>query len=501
MRVARVGSAARVRADVLVVPLADGERLPASLELPGPIRDALEAERADGRLRFGQLARVRALGQHPCGAVAVAGLGSASDLDQTRLVNALHLAFRTLAPAERRVAVAWSEPGGAAAAAVATAAVEAAVLAGFSEATHKSRPRDRDGVASLTLAGFPTVPVAALDRARVLGEATNLARELVNLPGADLTPRAFAARARREAAAAGLRCEVLGLAELRRLRYGGMVAVAGGSAHPPQLVVLRHGGKRRSGERLALVGKGVTFDTGGISIKPGPDMHHMKADMGGAAAVLGAMVAIARAGVEADVVGILCIAENMVGPAAIRPGDVLRTGSGKTVEVINTDAEGRLVLADGLHHAVRLGATQVVDIATLTGAQRLMLGGIAAAMWGNDATFTARVKAAAEAAGERLWEMPLYPEWANFIESPIADFTNSFGPEAAASLAALFLREFSGGVPWVHLDIASPSWNWNPKLRQVPQGPTGYGVRTMYHLAAGAEGAGGRPRKVGRKIR
>ena len=222
---------------------------------------------------------------------------------------------------------------------LANAAVEAAILAAFNEASHKSVRPPRRGLEAIVLVGFNALKETDLRRAQVLAEATNLARELVNLPPSELTPTAFAARARREAAAAGRRPRSSARPELRRRGYGALLAVAAGSAQPAQLVVLRHGrtGSRRS---LALVGKGITFDTGGISIKPAAGMEAMKSDMAGAAAVLGAMVAIARLDLKVEVMGIMCVAENMLGPAAMRPGDVVTTGSGKTVEVLNTDAEG-----------------------------------------------------------------------------------------------------------------------------------------------------------------
>ena len=266
------------------------------------------------------------------------------------------------------------------------------------------------------------------------------------------------------------------------------LAVASGSAQPPRLAVLRYrpaGAARRGRRRLALVGKGITFDTGGVSIKPAADMHYMKGDMGGAAAVLGAMTAIGRLKPAVEVVGILCLAENMVSGSAMRPGDVVRSGSGTTIEVLDTDAEGRLVLADGIHHAVSLGATDIIDIATLTGGQRIALGPVAAAVQSDQPELLGELLAAAEAAGERVWQLPGFPEYETMLESPIADLNNSAGSNASAITAGLFLRRFAGGRPWLHMDIAATSWNRVPSVKEIPSGPTGFGVRTLARLALG----------------
>jgi leucyl aminopeptidase len=384
------------------------------------------------------------------------------------------------------VAVAWTgaPARGISAGDVASAAVGAAIRAGWNEGTHKSGRRGQPGLKALSLVGFPAVERRDLDRAVIIGEATNLARDLVNRPASELTPEALAAEARALARRHGLDYQALGKAELKRLGYGAILAVASGSVRPPRLVVLRHRARREGGVRLALVGKGITFDTGGISIKPAAEMQFMRGDMGGAAAVLGAMTAIARLKLDIDVTGILCCAENMASGTAMRPGDVVTSGAGKTIEVVNTDAEGRMVLADGVHHAVAQGASHVVDIATLTGAQRVALGPVAAMILGSDPPFTARVVEAAAAAGERVWEMPTFAEYETQLESTIADLTNSPGRDGGAITAGLFVREFAAGVPWVHIDMAAPSWNRVASVREVPRGPSGFGVGTLAGLAA-----------------
>jgi leucyl aminopeptidase len=417
--------------------------------------------------------------------VALVGLGAADKLDHARLGNALQIGFRAVARGTGSIAVAWTgDPTqGISAADVGGAATSAAVLLGWSEGTHKTGQRRSREPKSLTLAGFPEVAAHHLDEAVVLAEATNIARELVNRPGSELYPETFAAEARALAARHRIAVEVLGEPQLRKLGYGAILAVGAGSARPPCLVVLRHQPRRPGATRLALVGKGVTFDSGGISIKPAAEMQYMRGDMGGGAAVLGAMVAIARLRLEVEVIGILCCAENMVSGTAMRPGDVVRTGLGKTIEVVNTDAEGRMVLADGIHHAVKLGATHIVDIATLTGGQRVALGPVAGLLLGNNAGFNGRVLAAAATAGERLWEMPTFPEYETQLESTIADLNNAPGRDASAITAGLFLREFAADRAWAHLDIAAPSWNHVGSVGQIPKGPSGFGVRTLARLA------------------
>jgi leucyl aminopeptidase len=362
---------------------------------------------------------------------------------------------------------------------------------------------------SLTLVGSPSPSLPRLRRAMVLADATNMARELVNLPGSELSPPELARRARALARTTGLRVEVLGETELRRRGYGAILAVAAGSAHPAQLVVLRYrpAGHRRAASVLGIAGKGITFDSGGISIKPATDLQYMRGDMGGGAAVLAAMGAIAALKPSVEVIGVIAAAENMLSGAAMRPGDVVRTGAGKTIEVVNTDAEGRLALSDAIHHLTTLGATHIVDIATLTGAQRVALGPVAAAAVSSDQAMADLVLTAAAAAGERIWQMPAYPEYQAMLDSRIADLNNSPGRDAGLITAALLLREFTGGLPWVHLDIAAPSWNRVSGVVEIPKGPTGFGVRTLASLAelmaelpAARRGPKAKPDKFSRNI-
>ena len=415
------------------------------------------------------------------------GLGDPARLDQTRLLNALQIAFRALPTGSATVAIV--NPGNAldlGADRIAAAAVEAAIEAGFSEGSHKTRGEASAGIAALSLVGFPRIAPERMERAALLAEATNLARELVNLPASELSPPEFARRARSVARAAGLTVEVLGRAELRRRKYGALLAVGGGSVHPPQLVVLRYAPKTRGprpATRLALVGKGITFDSGGIDIKPADGMQFMKGDLGGAAAVLGAMKVIAELKPDIEVIGILATAENMVSGTAMRPGDVIRTGSGRTVEVINTDAEGRLVLADCLAYARREGAQRLVDVATLTGGIVVALGSTYAGLMSNDETWAAAVQAAARRTGEIVWRMPLHYEYADMIKGRYGQIINATTKrEATALTAGEFLHHFAGEVPWAHLDIAGTAWDVR-RPYFADRGATGFGVRLLVELA------------------
>jgi leucyl aminopeptidase len=265
---------------------------------------------------------------------------------------------------------------------------------------------------------------------------------------------------------------------------GMLLGVGRGSAEPPRLVTVRYEpGGAPPVPVLGLVGKGVTFDTGGISIKPATDMDRMKDDMAGGAAVICAMRALAELGTPTRVVGVIPIAENMPGSRALRPGDVLTSAAGKTVEVVNTDAEGRLILGDALWYAQQLGATHLIDIATLTGAIGVALGKITTGLFGTPASFVEHVRAAAERAGDQCWPMPLFDEYKDQLRSDIADMLNTGGRPGGAITAALFLKEFTGGLPWIHLDIAGTAWAEENKPF-MPKGPTGAGVRTLIEVGA-----------------
>jgi leucyl aminopeptidase len=328
----------------------------------------------------------------------------------------------------------------------------------------------------------PAALTLAVTRGRTLGECSNLARGLVNEPGNTLTPREFAARSAAIAGDAGVQVEVLDENRIAELGMGMLLGVARGSNEPPKLIVFRHDppGAPQS-PVLGLVGKGITFDTGGISIKPADGMERMKDDMTGGAAVACAMRAIALLHAPIRVVGVVPSTENMPGGRAIKPGDILRSAEGKTVEVINTDAEGRLILGDGLWYARRLGATHLVDVATLTGACVVALGKSTSGLFGTPDLWVEQVRRVANRAGDRVWPMPVFDDYREQLNSEIADLANTGGRPAGSITAALFLKEFTGGLPWAHLDIAGTAWAEESKPF-MPKGATGVAVRTLAEL-------------------
>ena len=366
---------------------------------------------------------------------------------------------------------------------------EGVILANFDGAPYKTTDPPRVWLDSVQLrVGGEAVAIEqALDRGRVLGEASNLARELCNEPGNNLTPRVFAERATVIAKDAGLKVEVLDEKRIEELKMGLLLGVSRGSPEPPRLMVLRHEPKGApAGPVLGLVGKGVTFDTGGISIKPAENMDRMKDDMSGGAAVLNAMAAISRLKVPVRVIGVIPMTENMPGGKAFKPGDVLTSAEGKTVEVLNTDAEGRLILGDAMWHARQLGATHLVDVATLTGAIVVALGKTTSGLFGTPDSWVEQVRLASERAGDRSWPMPVYDDYKELFKSEIADFTNTGGRAGGAITGALFVKEFSGDLPWTHIDIAGTAWAEEAKPYQ-PKGATGVAVRTLVELALAAE--------------
>jgi leucyl aminopeptidase len=320
-------------------------------------------------------------------------------------------------------------------------------------------------------------------RGRLLGECSNLARDLCNEPSNALTPRVFATRAGALAAEAGVGVEILDERQIEALGMGLLLGVARGSNERPQLMVFRHDPPEApTWPVLGLVGKGITFDTGGISIKPADGMERMKDDMAGGAAVACAMRAIATLKAPIRVVGIVPATENMPGGRAIKPGDILRSAEGKTVEVINTDAEGRLILGDGLWYARQLGATHLVDVATLTGAIVVALGKVTSGIFGTPESWVENIRRVANRAGDRVWPMPLFDDYKEQLKSEIADFTNTGGRPAGSITAALFLKEFTGGLPWAHIDIAGTAWAEETRPF-LPKGATGVAVRTLAELA------------------
>jgi leucyl aminopeptidase len=323
-----------------------------------------------------------------------------------------------------------------------------------------------------------------IQRGVALAEAVHAARDYVSEPPNILTPVEFAQRARAMAQRVGLQCTLLDEAAMRDLRMGLLLAVSQGSANEARLIILEHCPAGAIDQPpLVLIGKGITFDTGGISIKPSTDMWYMKYDMGGAAAVVGAMEAIASLGIPRRVIGLAVCVENMPDGNAFRPGDILTSISGKTAEIISTDAEGRLVLADALGYVARYKPAAVVDLATLTGAVVVALGKQAAGLFSNHEALQHALVQAAERSGERLWPMPMYEEYKESIRSDMAEVKNSAGRSSGISASAKFIEHFTEEYPWAHLDIAGMVWTDSDKNPLIPKGATGYGVRLLVELA------------------
>jgi leucyl aminopeptidase len=418
--------------------------------------------------------------------VLLVGAGKRDAFTSERLRRCATTAAATVRQRKGRT-LAWAPRGDVDLLPAVQASVEGLGLAAFSSDRYKSRDRQAEPLAGLTVivpgAGNPGAIEAAIHRGAVLAESTNIARELCNEPPNLFTPAIFADRAVAIAKDAGLEVEILDEHRIAELGMGLLLGVGQGSAAPPRVIVLRHSpADAPDGPVLGLVGKGITFDTGGISIKPAENMDRMKDDMAGGAAVLCAMRAISLLNAPMKVVGVIPTAENMPGGRAMRPADVLTSASGLTVEVVNTDAEGRLILGDGLWYARQLGATHLVDVATLTGACVVALGKVASAIFGQPQGWVDTVRRTGERAGDRLWPMPLYDEYADQLKSEIADMINSGGRYAGACTAATFLKEFTGGLPWVHLDIAGTAWAEEARPWQ-PKGATAPAVRTLAELA------------------
>ena len=364
----------------------------------------------------------------------------------------------------------------------ASAAVEGAVLGNFEPDRYKTGD-DKKSLDTFIVAGDTPGLEQAVERGKVLAESQNFAREMVNEPANLLTPLGMADGAKKMAAGFGLECEVLDRDAMQKLGMGSLLGVAIGSAEPPVLIVLRYRPSNTQGKaHLGLVGKGVTFDTGGISIKPADGMEKMKYDMAGGAAMIGAMRAIALLKPSIPVSAYIPCVENMPGSRAQRPGDIVTAMNGKTIEVINTDAEGRLILADALTYARRQGCTHLVDAATLTGAVVVALGHLNVGLFANEEGMRDRVMAASKAEGERMWPLPLEDDYKDYMKSGFADIANVGGRWGGAITAAIFLKEFAEETPWVHLDIAGTAWLDDSKP-YLAKGPTGLPVRTLVRLA------------------
>jgi Leucyl aminopeptidase len=464
---------AEVDTDLVAVGLYDDGALPSEIAAaPGA---------ADAKGKFKKLSP---LYPESPGRVIIVGLGKREEMDAERARVVAALAAREAGRIEAS-SLAWALPESEDDDATAEGLVTGTILGSYRFDRFLSKdPGDPPPAAieSLTLLG-PESVAAAAEAARVCAEAQNRARDLQSLPSNVATPSYLAGRAEEIAAASNgaVSVEVLGRKQIVEKKMGGLVAVSQGTEEEPKLIVLRYAGGG-SGPTLGLVGKGVTFDTGGISIKPSAGMHEMKMDMSGAAAVLEAVAAIAELGLAVDLVAVVPSTENMPSGTAIKPGDVITQYNGKTVEVNNTDAEGRLILADALAYAVELGAERVVDLATLTGAVLIALGSTYAAVISNDDELAGEVEEAGKTTGELTWRLPLHPEYKKLTKGTVADLTNASAKRKAGTIyAGSFLEEFVGETPWAHLDIAGTAWDVGREY--TGDDASGFGVRLLVELA------------------
>jgi leucyl aminopeptidase len=489
------GNPLEVASDALILAIAAVEGAPAwspaamqvNEKLAGHLLDLAEDARFKGNL--GTTLVVPSLGQLPAKRVVLTGLGPANSVNDEAIVRAFGAAVLDArdAGARRVVAGLVTDSSGTNSPSDVEAAATGMALGLYRFDTYRgsAAPPAANGrdVESVQLVGNgidPKDAKFALDRAEAIARAVNLARNLGNEPGANLTPAEFARRAEEVASAADLAIEILGPDELAAIGAAATLAVGGGSVNTPRMIRLRYepDGQPVSATVPGLVGKAITFDTGGYSIKPYEGMLEMKGDMAGGAAVLGAMSALRALECPLTVEATICVAENMISGTAFRPGDVIKGMNGVTMEILSTDAEGRLVLADGLVDTARRGATELIDLATLTGAAVVALGNGTTALFASDDALADRLLAAADASGERMWRMPLIDELERKIEGDVGDIKNSGGRAGGAITAALFLQHFREGLPWAHLDIAGSSRQDKPGPTG-PKGATGVGVRTL----------------------
>jgi len=488
--------------DALIVNLFEGVKRPGGAT--GAVDQALSESisAAIHRLEFkGKLHErllLHTVGQLPATRVLVIGLGKQEEFTLDRARSASAEAMRHLRGIGAQTVgsiVHGGGIGGFPTDQAACAVVEGALLGLYRFDKYK-KPDDngQKNIRTLTLLERDSAKVAAVKdgvrRGRILAEAVSFARDLVNEPANTLTPSEMAARAKKMVSGSGLTVKVLERADMKRLGMGALLGVAQGSQEPPKLIEVSYKGRKGkgAGPRLGLVGKGLTFDSGGISIKPSEGMEAMKGDMAGGAAVLAAIQGIAGLKLPVDVTAIVPATENLPSGTAQRPGDIVTAMNGKTIEVINTDAEGRLILADALCYACDKGLTHLVDVATLTGACVIALGSVRTGAFTNDAEFMRQVKQASEAAYEKIWELPMDDEYGEQIKSDCADMKNIGGRKAGPITGAKLLANFVGKTPWVHLDIAGTAQTDKDSGYQT-KGATGAMVRTLIYLAMSFAGS------------
>lgn len=489
---AKVGLVASAAAEVLVLTHFESEGLAKQdagvidKALGGALRELLQSKEFEGNANETLL--FHSQGKAPAKRLLLVGLGKKKDVTVDTIRQALGHAVKRVRQAKAGsfvVAVPLVTPRGASAIEVAQAMVEGAILGGYQFTLYRSdstKANDKD-VERMTVLTTQKAQLKLLTegvrRGVATAEATCLVRDLCLHPSNVMTPTRIANEAKAVAKETGVSLKILEQKDMEQLGMGALLGVARGSHEPPKFIILEYNGAKKKDERpVVLVGKTITFDTGGISLKPAENMEHMKADMTGGAEVLASIRAAARLKLPLHLISILPVAENMPGGRAMKPGDIVTTLSGKTVEVQNTDAEGRLILSDALAYATRYKPAALIDIATLTGACVVALGQFAIGMFGTDAKLKEQVRKAGLKAGERVWEMPLWDEYFEQLKSDVADMRNIGGRGGGMITAALFLSKFVGDCSWVHLDIASTDWSERERA-YIPKGPTGIGTRVL----------------------
>lgn len=463
----------------------DADALARSLgEAAGGLVDDI-IRRGDFKGKSGEVVVLYTQGRIPAARIVLTGLGRKQDVDLEKVRGAFAGAarkVRSLGLKELALFMDVYSPGQAVLR-MTEAALEGVILGLYEFTPYKTLEREKikaiDKIAVI-YDGRDAIGEmrAALRQTEVIARAVCFARDLVSTPGNDMTPSDMAQAARKIAGHRRVSLTVLDAAAMKKIGMRALLGVARGSDEPAKFIVLEYRGGMKKEPPIVLVGKGLTFDSGGISIKPSENMGEMKSDMAGGAAVMGAVMAVADLEIPLNVVGLVPATENLPGGSALKPGDIIQSLSGQTIEVVNTDAEGRLILADALTYAQRFKPAAVIDIATLTGACKIALGDHVIGMLGNDGTLKEKIRMAGDQTGERVWELPLWEEYHELIASDVADFKNAGSRAGGVITAAAFLSKFVGDTPWVHLDIAGPAWLSKDKP-YTPKGATGVGVRLM----------------------
>ena len=485
----RKGNPAAARGEALVVcHFEDSKKLAgAALQLDraskGLLAEVIKSGDFTGKLS--QVSVVYTRGALPVRRVVLLGLGKRKEFDPEKLRRAFSKAARAIRDLGVDSFSIRLDPFGASPGLedATEAAVEGALLGLYQFTRYKTADRDAAReIRGITLlaAGDREAPrmKAAAAAAGIVSGAVYFARDLVSTPSNEMTPGDMARRAKEAAVSKKVRLTVLDNRKMQKLGMNALLSVAKGSMEPARFIILEYGGGRRGDRPYVIVGKGITFDSGGISLKPADKMEEMKADMSGGAAVLAVIRAAAELGLPLNLVGLVPATENLPGGRAYKPGDVLRSMSGQTIEVISTDAEGRLILADALTYAARFKPKAIIDMATLTGACVIALGDEVIGMMGTDGGLKDGLRRAAEETGEKLWELPIWNDYAELIKSDVADMKNTGGRAGGAITAAVFLGKFVGDIPWVHLDIAGPAWLSKEKP-YIPRGASAVGVRLL----------------------